>query len=162
MWWSALKLRGRWRAGVCDVNVCSAELGICSGLKWQQRSFDQNIYPMIQMVRPITLSDIHLAFAFLCLSFPLILIIHDCSFNVLCWIIALNFDQRKLVHREDMFHFENWWKLSIFHIICFWFQFMDGSRSVVHRNSAVSTGNTLLLILAFGISLEGWNWTKNS
>lgn len=96
------------------------------------------------------------------LSFPLLSIFHSSGLNVLCWIIALNFDQRKLVHRRICFtSFENWWKLSIFHIIRFWFQFMDGSRSVVHRNGAVTAGNTLLLNLAFGISPKGWNLTKN-
>lgn len=89
----------------------------------------------------------------------LLLIFHGSSLNMLCWIIALNFDQR-LVHRRICFTaVENWWQLSIFHI--FWFQFMGGSRSVAHRNSAVTPGNMLPLNLAFGISPEGWNLIIN-
>lgn len=69
-------------------------------------SFGLNVSPVIQIVKQITLSDVRLALASLCLSFALLLIFHSSSLNVLCCIIALNFDQRKLVHRR-MFYFEN-------------------------------------------------------
>lgn len=77
--------------------------GICPGLKMQGRSFSQNVSAPIQMAKAITPSDVRLALGSLCLSFPLLLIFHSSSLNKLCGIIALNFDQRKLVHRRICF-----------------------------------------------------------
>lgn len=89
------------------------------------------------------------------------LIFHSSSLTVLCWIIALNFDQRKLVHRRMCFYFD--WKLmKTFHIShhLLLVSIHGWSRSVVPGNSAVTAGNALLLNLAFGISQKAGIWLK--